>query len=223
MRAQSALVVVIALSACANGQIDLFPDPLDGGKADEAGSDQAAEAMVSVERVVDADVDQASDDASGSSALDANTDGSADGPGPIEGGEAGGCSSDNDCGDSGTLHCDSRNVCVRCVLDSHCAGQAESKCNRFSEKCAAPCAKTSDCKSGNFCDTSQGACVDCLTDTQCAGKSKPKCDSHEECVQCLTRADCPTPMQCWQTTCVACIYATDCTGGIVCSASHECN
>ncbi|MDP9151839.1 MAG: hypothetical protein M3O36_18105 [Myxococcota bacterium] len=208
------VVAATAVTACANGNIDLFAEGL--GTSGEAGGpvttteqDSSLEASARVPAFEAQGAPIQLDSAAGQS----------------ETGTAETCVVDTDCHDSSQAHCDERlKACVQCISDVHCLGQPESKCDRLTESCALPCGTSADCAAARLtCDTGQGVCVECLGDAQCAGQT-PRCDTQQRvCVQCLFAMDCPAPAKCWQQVCVACVTNADCSESGACSASHECN
>jgi hypothetical protein len=80
-----------------------------------------------------------------------------------------GCSAARPCPSSAPL-CSPSGVCIRCVADGDCPGDA-----------GAP-----------VCDVSTGACVECTSSSDCAtGGQLSNCDTTtNQCVQCLTNNDC---------------------------------
>lgn len=136
------------------------------------------------------------------------------------------CTGDGDCA-APTPYClTSSGICVACREDAHC-GQGMVCNEQFRCAPAGPdCTNDTDCADTPalpHCDTAQGKCFACVSDAHCGLKY---CEpTLRQCVECYQAGHCAPPRPyclTGQHLCVACRDNNDCTGGLRCSAAHEC-
>jgi hypothetical protein len=168
----------------------------DASQLDGARTDEVSDAIVdaTVEPLVEASVtqDDAGDDAgNGASAPEASV----------------GCTDDRSC-PAGRM-C-SRGACVQCVVDAHCAGQEEPRCDALGRcvecrstaecplanqicapwgECELTCTRDAQCVASLRCDSNFRVCLECVEDVQCSGPGE-FCDEGV-CARCAGNPDCP--------------------------------
>ena len=117
-----------------------------------------------------------------------------------------GCVDDRGC-PSGRM-C-SRGACVQCVVDEHCVGQEEPRCDARG-RCV-ECTSTAECPLANQICAPWGECeLTCARDTQCLATLR--CDANfRVCLECVEDADCSGPGEfCDEGICARCAANPDC-------------